>query len=57
MKTFLQKSHELLRSHRDLAARALEEAGIPFAQGRSVFPTEYILQIFKTALEKSETKL
>ncbi|CRL25949.1 1-aminocyclopropane-1-carboxylate synthase [Penicillium camemberti] len=33
VKTFLQKSRGLLRSHRDLAAHALEEAGIPFAQG------------------------
>ncbi|GIK06663.1 hypothetical protein Aspvir_002313 [Aspergillus viridinutans] len=31
--TFLEKSRRLLRSQRDLAARALEEAGIPYAQG------------------------
>ncbi|CAI7638614.1 unnamed protein product [Penicillium palitans] len=33
VKTFLQKSRGLLRSHRDLAVQALEEAGIPFVQG------------------------
>ncbi|KAJ5496868.1 1-aminocyclopropane-1-carboxylate synthase 6 [Penicillium fimorum] len=33
VETFLPKSRQLLCSHRDLAVRALEEAGIPFAQG------------------------
>lgn len=54
METFLQKSRQLLRSHRDLATQALEEAGIPFAQGRSVFPAP--CRSSKTALEKFGTK-
>jgi DNA-binding transcriptional MocR family regulator len=33
VESFLQKSRRLLRSQRDLAAQALEEAGIPYAQG------------------------
>ncbi|GFF75125.1 1-aminocyclopropane-1-carboxylate synthase 6 [Aspergillus lentulus] len=33
VESFLQKSRRLLRSQRDLAARALDEAGIPYAQG------------------------
>ncbi|KAF7169104.1 hypothetical protein CNMCM5623_001912 [Aspergillus felis] len=33
VETFLRKSRRLLRSQRDLAARALEEAGIPYAHG------------------------
>ncbi|KAL4869202.1 hypothetical protein BDV12DRAFT_168462 [Aspergillus spectabilis] len=33
METFLQQSRRLLRSHRDLAVQALEEAGIPYAPG------------------------
>jgi 1-aminocyclopropane-1-carboxylate synthase len=31
---FLKESRRVLREHRDLAASALEKAGIPFAQGR-----------------------
>lgn len=38
VETFLQKSHYLLRSHQGLAVKILEEAGIPFAPGRSVSP-------------------
>ncbi|QKX61154.1 uncharacterized protein TRUGW13939_08301 [Talaromyces rugulosus] len=33
IETFLQRSRRLLRSHRDLATKALEEAGIPYAPG------------------------
>ncbi|EAL85010.1 aminotransferase, classes I and II family [Aspergillus fumigatus Af293] len=36
VESFLQKSRRLLRSQRDLAARALDEAGIPYAQGAIV---------------------
>lgn len=33
MKTLFQQSHQLLRSHRDLATQVLAGAGIPFAPG------------------------
>ncbi|KAF7133606.1 hypothetical protein CNMCM5793_004735 [Aspergillus hiratsukae] len=33
VESFLQKSRRLLRSQRDLAARTLDEAGIPYSQG------------------------
>lgn len=40
---FLRDSRRYLRSHRDFAAPALDEAGIPYAPGAYVFLCSFII--------------